>query len=370
MLESLSIQGHKVTVLTYPEGDTPRIPNCRIVRLRPIPGVKNVKPGPSWKKLLYDILLYFKAHRMMIREDFAIIHAVEEAAYIAQILKKRFGVPYVYDMDSSLTDQVVERYRFLASLRPLLKRFEKALVTESIGVIPVCKILEEMVLQYAPGKLVQRLEDISLIPIDGKLETDGMHHPGDSGPVLMYIGNLERYQGIDLLLESFQILLHRMTQATLLIVGGSTRDIEHYRLRAAMLGIAGRTIFTGPRPLSDLPLFFARADVLVSPRIKGTNTPMKIYSYLDSGKPLLATRLPTHTQVLDPNIALLADADPDAMAKAMLRLIQDKELQKRLARNAKERVKRFNTFETYHRKICSFYNELEGRLSPGDEGTS
>ena len=41
------------------------------------------------------------------------------------------------------------------------------------------------------------------------------------------------------------------------------------------------------------------ADVLVSPRLKGLNTPMKIYSYLDSGSAVLATRLRTHTQVLD-----------------------------------------------------------------------
>jgi glycosyltransferase involved in cell wall biosynthesis len=148
-----------------------------------------------------------------------------------------------------------------------------------------------------------------------------------------------------------------------MIIGGAQGDIGRYKRLAARLRIGRQTIFIGPKPVSDLPQCFARADVLVSPRIKGINTPMKIYSYLDSGKPLIATRLPTHTQVLDREIAVLVDAAPHAMAEGMLRLLGDEPLQRRLARNAKERVQREYTFETYHQKISRFYDELEKRLS-------
>ena len=60
-----------------------------------------------------------------------------------------------------------------------------------------------------------------------------------------------------------------------------------------------------------LASLLAQADVLVSPRTRGNNTPMKIYSYLDAGRAVLATDLPTHTQVLTPECARLAPADPD-----------------------------------------------------------
>ena len=53
-------------------------------------------------------------------------------------------------------------------------------------------------------------------------------------------------------------------------------------------------------------------DILVSPRIRGTNTPLKIYSYLRSGKPIVATDLLTHTQVLSPDVARLVAPDADA----------------------------------------------------------
>ncbi len=59
----------------------------------------------------------------------------------------------------------------------------------------------------------------------------------------------------------------------------------------------------------------------MSPSDLGANTPMKVYSYLDSGRPVLATRLPTHTQVMTDDIAELADPNPQTSADAMSRLI-------------------------------------------------
>ena len=65
------------------------------------------------------------------------------------------------------------------------------------------------------------------------------------------------------------------------------------------------------------------ADLLVSPRIRGTNTPLKIYSYLRSGKPIVATNLLTHTQVLTPEIAVLVEPTPERFAAAILELIEN-----------------------------------------------
>ena len=68
-------------------------------------------------------------------------------------------------------------------------------------------------------------------------------------------------------------------------------------------------MFAGQRPAEEIPLFLDAADVLVSPRSSGTNTPLKIYQYLRSGRPIVATRLLTHTQVLDDEVAILTDGD-------------------------------------------------------------
>ena len=84
----------------------------------------------------------------------------------------------------------------------------------------------------------------------------------------MYVGNLEHYQGIGLMLEGFRHALLRVPNAHLVIVGGLQDDIAHYSRRAAQLGISSRVHFLGQRPISDLDDLFHRADVLVSPGSK------------------------------------------------------------------------------------------------------
>ena len=95
-------------------------------------------------------------------------------------------------------------------------------------------------------------------------------------------------------------------------------------------------VFAGQQPAREIPAFVAAADILVSPRTAGTNTPLKIYSYLQSGKPIVATDLRTHTQVLDGTTALLVKPDADALAAGLARLVDDPALGRRLAAAAAE----------------------------------
>jgi len=359
MLESLSEQGHFIRVLTYPEGDDVVIPNCQIIRLPLVSWAKNVGPGASWKKVVYDLLMFFKARKLVRHYRFDIIHAVEEAAWIGRYLNKKNDIRYVYDMDSSMAQQIVEKYGWLTPILPLLVYLEKLMIRDSVGVIAVCRFIEDIVRCYDPKKLVQRLEDISLLPSGGKIQIDTSVKLPVCGRILMYVGNLEAYQGIDLLLRSFSIALNHYPDAMLVIIGGTSLDIDHYRRYSRQLGISEQTLFMGPRPVSDLSVYLAQADILVSPRTKGFNTPMKIYSYLDSGKAVLATNLPTHTQALDEDIACLSDPDPESMAKGMVHLLQDHRYRRRLGAAARKRVQQEYSLNAYQRKLGRFYQTLE-----------
>jgi glycosyltransferase involved in cell wall biosynthesis len=113
--------------------------------------------------------------------------------------------------------------------------------------------------------------------------------------------------------------------------------------------------------VSELGDLLREADVLVSPRLKGTNTPMKIYSYLDSGTAVLATRLRTHTQVLSDRTAYLVDPEPRALGSGLAALLRDDSLRERLAAEAKDHVRREFTPEAARRKLESFYAMIESR---------
>lgn len=362
LIETLCAQGHRISVLTYPEGEDVDIDGCEIIRLPAFPGVKNVKPGPSWKKIFYDLVMFFKVRKMIRKREFSLIHCIEESAFMAYTLKS-YGIPYVYDMDSVLSEQIGEKYASLQFLLPLLERLEKNVIKGSIGILAVCRAIEEKVIRYIPGKYTQRLEDITLLPTEDDCSSDKGVDLQIDGKVVMYIGNLEKYQGIDLLLDSFAIVTKQSPDVFLVIVGGSDEDIKYYQIRCVNLEISEKIMFVGPRPISELSQYFAQADILVSPRIKGFNTPMKIYSYLDSGKAVLATCLPTHTQVLDEEIACLVEPDPQSMATGMDSLLHNSALRKELAGQAKQRVKQEYTLTAYKRKLIAFYSKIEAEIS-------
>jgi glycosyltransferase involved in cell wall biosynthesis len=180
-----------------------------------------------------------------------------------------------------------------------------------------------------------------------------------AGLVVMYIGNLEPYQGIDLLLQSFARVIARTDRADLVIVGGAARDIEAYRGECRRLDIADRVHLVGPRPIGELAAHLAEADVVVSPRLRGNNTPMKLYSYLHSGRAVVATDLPTHTQVIDRQVAMLARPEPDAFAGALLSVILDADLRARLGDAGRRLVEERFTYRAFRERLNGLLDWLE-----------
>jgi glycosyltransferase involved in cell wall biosynthesis len=355
VLEFLSSRGHLVDALTYHEGSDIDIPNCRIYRIPRVPGVHNIRPGFSFKKIVCDIAMFGTCARLMRRTRYDLVHAVEESAFIAAAMKSLTGVPYVYDMDSSLAEQMLDAFPRLELVAPILRRLEAIAVRRSAGVVAH---------GHAPATPVGRVEDTTLLP-PGASSNGDRHLPAETAgaPVAMYVGNLEHYQGIDLLLEGFRHTLNQVQEARLVIVGGQAEDIARYGDRAAALGIRQAVHFLGPKPVSVLGDLLREADVLVSPRLRGLNTPMKIYSYLDSGTAVLATRLRTHTQVLDDRTAYLVDPEPLALGTGLATLLKDDSLREGLAARAKDHVQREFTPEAARRKLDSFYATIEARLA-------
>src|SRR5205814_1339272 len=101
----------------------------------------------------------------------------------------------------------------------------------------------------------------------------------DAVPVIVYTGTFEAYQGLDLLFDAMAIVRTSRPDARLVLAGGSPLHVVHAREQARAAGVDDVTIFAGERPAADIPAFLLAANVLVSPRSRGTNTPLKIYQY-------------------------------------------------------------------------------------------
>jgi len=118
-----------------------------------------------------------------------------------------------------------------------------------------------------------------------------------------------------------------------------------------------------------MPAYLRACDVLVSPRSRGTNTPLKIYQYLRSGKPIVATRLLTHTQVLSDDTAILTEAAPAAFGEGIVAALQDRERASRLGATAQALAETKYSYDAYlerTRQACAvlFPDTLGQSASP------
>jgi glycosyltransferase involved in cell wall biosynthesis len=149
--------------------------------------------------------------------------------------------------------------------------------------------------------------------------------------IVAYAGTFESYQGLELLLGAFQRLRESVADAFLLLIGGTPAQVETYRQMAHQLGVIEHCLFTGSLPQAVTRSLLKRAAVLTSPRGTGTQTPLKVYEILAAGQPLVATRIPAHTQVLSDGVCFLCEADADAFAAALREALLDRGQAARLA---------------------------------------
>jgi glycosyltransferase involved in cell wall biosynthesis len=148
------------------------------------------------------------------------------------------------------------------------------------------------------------------------------------------------------------------------LAGGRPDQVAAARADAARAGLTDAVVFAGQRPADEIPRFLDAADVLVSPRSTGTNTPLKIYQYLRSGRPIVATRLLTHTQVLNDDVAILTEPTAEAFADGILAALTDDVRARGVGDRARELADTKYSYDAYltrTREACAF---LTGKSTP------
>jgi glycosyltransferase involved in cell wall biosynthesis len=179
--------------------------------------------------------------------------------------------------------------------------------------------------------------------------------------LVVYTGNFDRRQGVEFLVDAMPLVLMRFPDSVLLLVGGEPEQIERLRARAGRSGVEGAVRLIGKRPVDEMPEFMAMAGVLVSPRLEPYVTPLKIYAYMASGRPIVATDLPTHTDVLDLNSAILTPPSAEGLAEGIVRAFNEPARSARLGLRARQLVERKHTYEAFKSQLADVYAFLEAR---------
>jgi len=362
-IRALTDLGHTVDLVTYPFGEDVAMPGLRVFRcLRP-PFIRHIGIGPSFAKVPLDLALTLTAMRRAMSTRYDVVHSHEEGAAIGVVLAGLLGVPHLYDMHSSLPQQLTN-FKFSRSriLRWCFERFERVAVGRSRVVIVICPELERLVKELRPAQdpvLIENAPGAGEVAPGGDRATIRARYGLDvRTPLILYTGTFEAYQGLDLLFAAMKDVLRTRPDARLLLAGGRPAQVEQARRESDALGLGPAVIFAGERPADEIPALLDAADVLVSPRSRGTNTPLKIYQYLRSGRVIVATRLLTHTQVLDDSVSILTPATADGFAAGLLRALDHPDETARLGAAAATLAATKYSYEAYLART----REAVGRL--------
>ena len=364
-LKTLSDLGYTIDLLTYSIGEDVIIPGVRIIRIPRIPGINRIKIGPSLKKIPLDFFLFITTFFYLLKCNYQLIHTHEEAGFWGTFFARIFKLPHIYDMHSSLPQQL-SNFQFTHS--KLIEKFfvslERWVLKYSTRVITICPDLYSLVEQYFPEKrsvLIENVIDYSMIFGEDNVTALIRNQLRlNDRKVLLYTGTFEPYQGLDLLIKSAEKVVGKYKKALFLLVGGHADQVDFYKKMVGTRGLDDYFYFTGQVPPNQVNSYIRCADILLSPRTKGTNTPLKIYSYLRSGVPIVATNLLTHTQVLNTDVSLLCKPDPDSYAEGIVYILTHASQARKIAQNALKLAEEKYSYQVYKQKLKQVVSESGG----------
>jgi glycosyltransferase involved in cell wall biosynthesis len=176
-------------------------------------------------------------------------------------------------------------------------------------------------------------------------------------PVIGAIGRLDTQKGITYLLQASRAVLEEMPDARFLIVGDGPKK-EELEQEAETLGLGHSITFAGHR--SDVPVVQSLLDIQAFPSL-WEGAPLTIFEAMAMGMPIVSTDVDGLGEVLshEQTALIVKPADPDGLARSILRLLRDRELADRLATSAKDRSWDHDIQHCVDR-LEALYEELHG----------
>ena len=349
-LMSLSQLGYEVEFLTLPIGERREIPGVKITRAPNLLHSKKISIGPSPLKLFFDFLLFWMALGRVIKRRYAVVHGVEDCGIVAHVCARigrakmvfeRHSDPASYKRKKGLGNLILKMY---ATVERFVMRHADAVIGTGPGLVENA------------GK-VRRDGRACLIPdIPSSLEpadpetTAALRkkYVRDADDIIIgYVGSFAVYQGIDLLFDAIPLVVHKVPKARFAIIGGSQAEIAACRARLEAAHCPDAATFIGFVDPDKLPSYLASFDILLSPRISGMNTPLKLLDYLKANVPIVATDCEANRLILDKTTAELTPLTPDGFAKGIVRLCTDPARREALAGAGQDILRAHHSFPVF-----------------------
>jgi glycosyltransferase involved in cell wall biosynthesis len=368
--ETLTLQalGHRVTILAYPNGRD--VEGVTVRRCWGVPFNYRVIVGSSRHKIYLDVLLALMSLGHVLRHKPDIIHAhLHEGGLLGWVLSKLTGAPLVFDFQGSLTAEMIDHnflaahspfHKFLSWLERCIDHAADVILTSSthaanllatefgvpaakINPTPDCVNATIFCADRFSAEEKQQLKAHLGLPADKKL--------------IVYLGVLAPYQGIDKLLEALALLKQTRHDFHLLLMGYP--GVEHYRRKAHQLGLAEIVTFTNKIIYDEAPRYLALGDIATAPKISATEGSGKILNYMALALPTVTFNLPVSREFLGDGGIYAADISSQALAAALNRALDLSPAERaHLGSYLRQRVMRSFSWQRAGEHIEALYHAL------------
>ena len=342
MSEELARRGHSVRVVTYPLKHEIPVTGVEIDRVAQVGSNRKVTVGPSYQRLAFDALLVFKLFQVIRKHKIDLIHAHNyEAALVGGFVGKLTGVPVIYNAINTMISELASfnfiRPRALAV--GLAKVLDYVVPRMADMIIADTEELRSFILDRGvdPARVVTIHSGVRPEMFEA---ADGSRvrkrFTAGNGPLVIYTGTFDDFQGLDYLMEAFKIVHERKPAATLLLIGSTINPAHRakYERMAAQLGFASRFAITSCT-LDELPDCLAAADVAVVPRPDSAGIPTKLLNYMAAGNAIVSfDRSATILQHKE-TAFLVEPATAENFAEGILSVLDNPALAQKLRANVK-----------------------------------
>ena len=228
------------------------------------------------------------------------------------------------------------------------------------GRIAVSKAALEFVHKYFPAEYKIIPNGIDLEHFAGEVEP--FPELCDNKLNILFVGRMEKRKGFKYLLNAYERVKKEFDECRLVVVGPTGRAWNKFRKRAIKRNIRD-VYFAGYASYDDLPRYYKSADIFCSPATDKESFGIVLLEAMAIGKPTVATNIAGYAAVVsdgDDGI-LVKPRDERDLAKALLRLLQDKTAREKMGKMGRIKAREYS-WKTVSEQVMSYYQDLlEGR---------
>ena len=359
-VRALAARGIESSVVTYSSGRD--LPDVRTVRARAIPGIEAGPLGFSPGRPALDLAVLLAAHREVARFEPDLLHAhLHEGIAIGIVLQTWHHLPLVADLQGSLTSEMVDQGVFSDDgvRANLMRGIENWLVRRPTRILASSR--QAVSLLVAQGVQAHR---VTALP-DGVDLTAFSPRPRDSElvgqlglagkQVVVFLGVLTDYQGVDLLLDVAERLSKSDPTPHLLVLGYPNE--ERYRAAAEARGLDSVMTFPGRVPYAEAARWLCLGDVAVSPKRSLTEANGKLLNYMGCALPVVASDTPINRELLGESGLFAPVGDAEAFTAKIGSLLADRPRARQLGAALRQRAETKFAWPVLAEHLESVYRE-------------